>query len=450
MKKKLALLLAMVLVLALFAACGGNSGDTSTESAPAAEGDAGTAETPAEESAPAAETPAAEGSQQFVLYNNKIEIVDALGAMAEAYNASHEGVSMTVDTTGSDEYATALKTRFAGGEEADIFVITGAEQMNLWLEYMEDLNDQPWVADMVDIAKPDITHEGKVYGFPVGIEGYGYMYNKDLFTAAGIEKVPTTLEELTAASEALKASGIANPFVNTFGEWYQSGMFYFSAALAQQEDPYAFIEGLNDGSQTIVGNEAFIGLAKMIEIDYAGCETPLNTDFTAQVAKFAGGQAAIATGGTWNQPTINDSNDGMNIGLMPMPFTADATANDVLYAGVTNYWAVNKNSPVKDAAKEFLNWLVSDPEGQRYLTTEIVNIPAFKSVPVDNEAIGPLGQSLAEYLAVGKTLGIYNSRYPFSATEAFGIAIQKYAAGQTDQEQFLQELQDAWVANKTA
>lgn len=446
MKKTLALLLVMVLAIGLFAACGGSTGaDAST---PATEGDAPEAPS-ADDASPAEDTPTGD-VQSFVLYNNKIEIVDAINAMAAAYNASNESVRMTVDTTGSDEYATALKTRFAGGEEADIFVITGAEQMNLWLEYMENLNDQPWVSDMVDIAKPDITHEGSVYGFPVGIEGYGYMYNKDLFAAAGIEAAPTTLEELSAAVEALKASGIESPFVNTFGEWYQSGMFYFSAALAQQEDPYAFIQGLNDGTETIVGNEAFIGLAKMIAIDYAGCESPLNTDFSAQVAKFAGGQAAIATGGTWNQPTINDSNSGMNIGLMPMPFMADSADNDVLYAGVTNYWAVNANSSAKEAAKDFLNWLVSDPEGQRCLTTGIVNIPAFKSVPVDNEAIGPLGQSLAEYLAAGKTLGIYNSRYPFSATEAFGTIIQKYAAGQIDQDQFLQELQDAWVENKTA
>ncbi len=388
--------------------------------------------------------------QKVVLYNNKIEIVDALNQMAAAYNASHEGVELVIDTTGSDDYATTLKTRFAGGDEPDIFVITGTEQMMLWMENLEDLSDQPWVSDMVDVAKPNITYEGKVYGFPVGIEGYGLMYNKDLFAKAGIDKIPITTEELSAASDKLKAAGIAYPFVETYGSWYQAGMFFFSSALAQQDDPSAFIDGLNNGTETIVGNKAFIGLADMIKVDYAGCESPLNTDFSAQVSAFGSGTSAIAGGGTWNQPTLDAANPSLNCGLMPYPITADAAKNDVLYAGVTNYWAVNKNSPAKDAAKDFLKWLVTDAEGQHYLTTGMVNIPAFKSVPVDSKAIGQLGQSLYEYLSAGKTLGIYNSRYTFAAAEAFGTAIQKYGAGMIDQDEFLKELQAAWDENKSA
>ena len=435
MKKTIGFLLALTIALGMLAGCANVASPT-----PAA------TQTPAS-IAQSSETPAG-AKQQVVLYNNKIEIVEPLERMAAAYTASHPGVEIIIDTTGSDDYATALKTRFTGGEAPDIFVITGVEQRKLWMEYLEDLSDQPWVSDMMDIAKPDITSDGKVYGFPVGIEGYGYMYNKDVFAAAGIAAVPKTLAELQDASDKLTAAGFTS-FVNTFGSWYQSGMFYFSAALAQQEDPYAFIEALNNGTETIVGNEAFIGLADMIAIDYAGCESPLNTDFSTQVAKFGSGTAAIAMGGTWNQPTLNDVDPNLNVGLMPLPLLPDATDNNVLYAGVTNYWAVNNGSPVKEAAKEFLNWLVSEKEGQRYLTTEIVNIPAFKSVPVDSEAIGPLGQSLSDYLLAGKVRGIYNSRYPFSATEAFGTIIQKYAAGNIDKDQFQQELQSAWEANKS-
>ena len=40
-----------------------------------------------------------------------------------------------------------------------------------------------------------------------------------------------------------------------------------NAAIAQQEDPYAFIEGLNAGENLIEGNEAFIRLAEMIKLD---------------------------------------------------------------------------------------------------------------------------------------------------------------------------------------
>ena len=312
---------------------------------------------------------------------------------------------------------------------------------------LEDLSDQKWTADMVDISKPDITHEGRIYGFPVGIEGYGYMYRADLFKQAGIETAPKNLDELRNCAGRLKDMGVT-PFVNTWGAWYQAGMFYMNAAIAQQEDPYAFIEGLNAGENLIEGNEAFIRLAEMIKLDFDNCDSPLNTDFAAQVSKFGSGTAAMACGGTWNQPSLDDVDPDMEAGLIPMPFMEKDEDNDVLYAGVTTYWVINKDSAVKDAAKEFLNWLVYDEEGQSFLVTELKNIPAFSNITTGTDSIGPLGQTLLSYLEEGKVKGIYNSRYPAGTVQAFGTSIQKFAAGNISQEQLLKELQDTWTSSR--
>ena len=106
------------------------------------------------------------------------------------------------------------------------------------------------------------------------------MYRADLFKQAGIETAPKNLDELRNCAGRLKDMGVP-PFVNTWGAWYQAGMFYMNAAIAQQEDPYAFIEGLNAGDILIEGNEAFIRLAEMIKLDFDNCDSPLNTDFAA-------------------------------------------------------------------------------------------------------------------------------------------------------------------------
>ena len=82
----------------------------------------------------------------------------------------------------------------------------------------------------------------------------------------------------------------------------------------------------------------------------------------------------------------------MEAGLIPMPFMEKDEDNDVLYAGVTTYWVINKDSAVKDAAKEFLNWLVYDEEGQSFLVTELKNIPAFSNITTGTDSIGPLGR----------------------------------------------------------
>ena len=443
MKKLLCLSVAAAMACTMTACSGSSSSSPSPSSRNQDAGNPGSQENANQE----AGNQEAGNAVNLVLYNNKIETVEALQKTADAFHQSHPDISITIETTQSEQYSTSLKTRYASGEAPDIFMVTGKEDLLLWLDNLEDLSDQKWTADMVDISKPDITHEGRIYGFPVGIEGYGYMYRADLFKQAGIETAPKNLDELRNCAGRLKDMGVT-PFVNTWGAWYQAGMFYMNAAIAQQEDPYAFIEGLNAGENLIEGNEAFIRLAEMIKLDFDNCDSPLNTDFAAQVSKFGSGTAAMACGGTWNQPSLDDVDPDMEAGLIPMPFMEKDEDNDVLYAGVTTYWVINKDSAVKDAAKEFLNWLVYDEEGQSFLVTELKNIPAFSNITTGTDSIGPLGQTLLSYLEEGKVKGIYNSRYPAGTVQAFGTSIQKFAAGNISQEQLLKELQDTWTSSR--
>src|ERR1041384_7371238 len=49
------------------------------------------------------------------------------------------------------------------------------------------------------------TYNGKLYGIPVSTDFWVIYYNKKLFKDAGIERVPTTLDELCALVPKLKA-----------------------------------------------------------------------------------------------------------------------------------------------------------------------------------------------------------------------------------------------------
>ena len=124
------------------------------------------------------------------------------------------------------------------------------------MDNLEDLSDQPWVKDLVKGTDEPMTKDGKLYGMPIGVEGYGYIYNKDLFAKAGITELPKTLSQLEAAAQKLQAAGIT-PFENGYGEWWVLGNHFVNIPFAQQEDPNAFIDGLNKGTEKITGNEVF-------------------------------------------------------------------------------------------------------------------------------------------------------------------------------------------------
>ncbi|MCC3375309.1 ABC transporter substrate-binding protein [Cohnella sp. REN36] len=384
------------------------------------------------------------------ILNFKVEIAEQFNKLKESYEQSHPGIKLQIDTIlGGDDYNTQLKARFASGEMPDIFNNEGYTNLNAWAEYLEDLSDQPWVKDEVELAKEPMTRDGKVYGMPVGLEGLGFLYNKDMFAKAGITELPKTLSQLEEVAKKLEAAGM-QPFVNTFDNWFGLGFHSANNAFAKQPDPNAFIQGLNDGTAKFTDNGIFKDWVKLFDlvIKY-GNKNALTTDYNNASTLFATGKGAINMGGNWLQPVLDKLTPGMNVGIMPMPINEDAALNDKLFVGPANNWVIYNKSPVKQEAKEFLNWLVSSDEGQRYLTKEFKFIPAFTNIQFDPADLGALGAEVKKYIDDGKILGWHWAKYPDGVAQEFGTSMQKHIAGKIDGDQMLAEFQAAWDKMKT-
>ena len=79
-----------------------------------------------------------------------------------------------------------------------------------------------------------MTIDGKIYGQPVNMEGYGFAYNKKLFEKAGITELPKTFSELEAAAKKLKAAGIT-PFSVGYAEWWVLANHGLNVPFAYQQ-----------------------------------------------------------------------------------------------------------------------------------------------------------------------------------------------------------------------
>lgn len=393
-------------------------------------------------------TASGSGTKTIKIFQFKVEIAEALNKLKADYEADHPGVKLDIQTVGGgSDYGAALKAKFAGNDEPDIFNVAGYQELDTWFNNLEDLSDQPWVSDVADVAKEQMTKDGKLYGQPMNIEGYGFIYNKDLFTKAGITELPRTLSELEAASQKLQDAGIT-PFVNGYMEGWVLGNHALNVAFAQQDDPTAFIQGLNEGTAKIPGNDVFDEWVKLLDLTVKyGMKNPLTTDYNTEVTAFANGEAAMTQQGNWTQVQIDGINPDLNIGFLPMPINDDAEKNDKLLVGVPNNWVINKNSTVKDEAKEFLNWLVTSEKGKKYITDEFKFIPALNSIPA-GDALGQLGNDILSYSQAGKTLSWVMNKYPDGAMNEFGSQIQAYIAGKSNKDQMLEGLQQTWDSLK--
>ncbi|GAA4836699.1 ABC transporter substrate-binding protein [Paenibacillus vulneris] len=385
------------------------------------------------------------------MFQFKVEIAEPLAKLAAEYEKANPGVKIQIDTVGGgSDYGAALMAKFNSGDKPDIFNNGGFTDLDKWIEHLEDLSDQPWVKDMVPVAKEPMTKNGKLYGQPLNLEGYGFLYNKDLFAQAGITELPKTLSQLEDAAKKLQDKGI-QPFVNGYGEWWVLGNHFVNIPFAQQPDPNAFIDGLNKGTAKIQGNAGFENWMKLFDLQLKyGNKNPLQTDYKTQVTEFATGKAAMTQQGNWTQLQITQTNPNIKVGFLPMPISDDAAANDKLPVGVPNNWVINKNSPNKEEAKKFLNWMVTSDIGKKYITEEFKFIPAFTNIPADEKILGPLAADIIKYSKENKTLSWNWFKFPGgeASSQKFAAAMQAYVAKQKTKDQMLDEFQKTWDSLK--
>lgn len=385
------------------------------------------------------------GQTQLSIFHFKVPWIDPWNEMAAKFQAENPGIRVSTEVVGGGaDWRTALKTRFQANEGPDIFIIEGFSDYQLWKEYIAPMDGQPWVKDLLPIARQAGTFDGRLMAMPVNIEGYGFIYNKDLFAKAGIRETPRTFSQLKATAERLKAAGIT-PFASGYGTWWVISNHFTNIPFAQQPDPAAFIAGVNKGTIKIAESPVFRQWKNVFDLVLANCEpNPLTTDHAKQTSMFANGSVAMIQQGNWKEAAIYSAAPGMKMGFLPIAISDDPKVADRLAVGIPFMFVVNQKAPKarQDAAFRFLNWMVSTQTGQTYLTEKFLAIPAFGNIPAPN--LKDLSRDILEYAKAGKTIPWVFSYWPDGAPQQFSDLGQRYVDGKVTFDQYLAQMQETW------
>ncbi len=388
----------------------------------------------------------AQGPVTVEIYHHKIPWIDAWDEMAKVYEQAHPQVKLQTEVVGgASDWRTLLKTKFAANKAPDIFIIEGYSDYQLWKEYIAVLDDEPWVDHLLPISKDAATQDSHVIALPVTIEGYGYIYNKDLFKKAGITKLPTTFSEMKQTVQTLKSHSIT-PFASGFGTWWVISNHFTNIPFAQQSDPRAFIADLNAKKTKISGNPEFLAWKKAFDLVLQNCEpNPLTTDHHTQVTMFANQDVAMIQQGNWKQSVIYETDPDLDIGLLPIFTSDDADKANRIPVGIPFMFVVNKQAPPErvEAAKQFLAWLVGSEEGQHYLAERFEVIPSLDNVQA-SENLGGVSKDIVAFAQKGMTIPWMFSYWPDGAVNEFSDLAQRYVAGLDSFDTYLGNLQSTW------
>ena len=156
----------------------------------------------------------------IVLLNSKAEIQVALEEMSAAFEEK-SGVHVEVmPVTDGDSPYTKVVSLYNSGNAPTLSILDTTDVIALAEEKAADLTGEAWTAE----AENYLTEvNGKVYSFPLCIEGRGLIYNKAVIEEAlGEEFDPnsvTTLDEFVELLDRLVEGGIEKPVSMAKEDW---------------------------------------------------------------------------------------------------------------------------------------------------------------------------------------------------------------------------------------
>lgn len=364
MKKLGSLLLALMLVMSLFAGCAKKEATTETTEDVKVE-ETGTTEN-TESTDSSATTEAAPIELRIVtMFGGTDPATVTFESQLDAFMAEHPNVTIKNEsmTATGDEFRTKVKTDFSTGNEADInFFFTGADAAGIIeagkVVSLDELQGAyPEVGSAISQGVLDSVTEkdGKIYALPMTGFYEGLFVNKSLFEQYGLE-LPTTWDNLTKAIEVFKANGIV-PFAGPIAQsHYMIEHFILSTAgvkghqdLLAGDVPQSWIDGLNN--------------IKAFYETGAFSQDALTMDIELAQNLFKQEKAAMILEGSW---FIGGCDDALKakMTVMPMP-VAPGGAKDPsdIVAGFSSGYYVSRSSFEDTAKREtviaLLNYLTS-------------------------------------------------------------------------------------------
>ncbi|MBN2540046.1 MAG: carbohydrate ABC transporter substrate-binding protein [Bacilli bacterium] len=389
-------------------------------------------------------------TQTLKIFQNKVEIDEALTAYATAWGTAND-VDVEVVTCGGDScaYGTQILAEFQTADQPDIFVIEGMGGYNDYSDYILSLEGEAWLSD-TDL---EFRVDGTAYGFPVSVEGWGMGYNADILDAAGVD--PADLTSLAAYQTAFAAiqsyydtEGMTDYAVVSMaagsGMTWVTGLHnfngYLSAGLTYGDS--TVIDELNAGVADASRLTAYADWVELL-FDYADETVLLEGTYDTQVNLFASGHAAFIHQGNWIDPNLVayfDENGG-EFDMGYAPHAAAAGTNDSIFVAAPSYYVINTNSDVKDVAKAFLQDLASTTAGAEYIVNEAGMVPAFNSITLSPS--GPLSSALVEWMQAGKMYSWWQNDMPSGfGMETLGPIYTSFANGDLTKAQFIAAITD--------
>lgn len=392
----------------------------------------------------------------ITLLNSKAEIQVALEEMAVMFEEK-SGVHVEVmPVTDGDSPYTKVVSLYNSGNPPTLSILDTTDVIALAEEKAEDLTEEAWTGE----AEGYLTEvDGKVYSFPLCIEGRGLIYNKAVIEEAlGEEFDPSAIKtqnDFVEILDKLVEEGIEKPVSMAKEDW--------SLGAHQLQYVYETYDGTGEGAQDVIEQikdgelnlrdynrmSEFLDMFDILKKYNVAKGDPLGADYDEMAIDLADGKTAFWLNGNWAWPNLEEAGakNEDEYGFLPYFMNNDETdfANQMIQSSPSKQIMLDgqvASEKEKAAAKEFLNWIVYSEIGQQMLVKTCNLIPPFRNNPYEPE--DPLSRDIYEHVQESRAFNA-SAIVPNDHWSVLGAAMQKYLADRCDRAELIELIEEYWM-----
>ena len=452
MKKKLALLLAAVMLLSLtLAGCG--NGKTPNE--PGANSDPGTGDDASDPgtSDPGTSDPGTSGGDTITYWNIATDEPDTtvFSYAVDKYNSENSaesGYTIEQVSTVNDQYKSKLAVAMGAGQCPDVYVHWTGGNLVEYVNsgYAQDLTalvDKYGLRDLyTEASLAQGSVDGKIYALPTKNNSIAaFFYDKAMWAEKGYE-VPTTIAELEALCDKMVADGITPFALANQPQW--TGSMYYMYLVTRHGGPDVVTKAY-DGSGSLVNDSTIYAGQKIqewVEKGYfptgVNSLSPDNGDDRALLYTGAG----MMLQGSWQVGSIKSENPEFyeNLGCFAFPALEGSSADQTAIVGTLGDVFISFNCTGEKLEEAFKMAAYYSSEDWMKLDIESGNLPPLQAATSEE----PAWQDLLGILNEASAVQLWWDQYlPAAVADVHKSASQKCFDASATPEAIAEEQQAA-------
>jgi len=336
-------------------------------------------------------------SGEITVLTNRTDLVKdgTFDGYAKKFAAAYPGVKVTFEAI--TDYEGEVKIRMNTDKYGDVLLIPNSISVADYPKYFSTLGSlDDLKAKYRFVANAAV--DGQVYGIAQNGNAVGYVYNKAVWTQAGITAAPKTPDEFLADLQAIKTKTSAIPLYTNYKDGWP---------LTKWTDSLATVSCDSDAKNKLAQDTApwasgkDLGVADTVLFDAVNKKLtepdPTTTNWETSKTLLGSGKVSAMWLGSWAVTQMQDAakkagKSADDIGFRPFPTQVGGTFCSQTSADYLQ--AVNKNSTNQAAAKAWITWF-NDESG---FATAQGSIPTLSSgaMPTTLKEFDQLGVKYVE------------------------------------------------------